>query len=262
MTLRGAFTDPGERDRHTVRIDWGDGAPLQVLSLAAGARTYAVPHRYEDDGSYRVTVELLDDTGAIESRRTAVGVSNVAPSAITMHPRVPATEGATVAYAIEFADPGERDAHTVTVDWGDGSSQTVPVGERKRYVEVPHRYADDGSYDVRLTVDDGDRGLGRATASMRVRNVAPTVAAKLETNAIAAGTRARLFGTIDDPGVDDAHTVTIDWGTGYETIDLARGTRTFEAEKPYGAAGQFTIIADVSDEDGAHGQASLPLTVG
>ena len=34
MTLTGSFTDPGTLDTHTVVINWGDGSPNTILTLA------------------------------------------------------------------------------------------------------------------------------------------------------------------------------------------------------------------------------------
>ena len=48
------------RARPTGTRSWSTGATdaaAACITLAAGARTFAVPHRYDDDGSYRVTVD-------------------------------------------------------------------------------------------------------------------------------------------------------------------------------------------------------------
>ena len=80
-TVRASFTDPGTLDTHTASIHWGDGAPVQpvsVASLAAG-----VQHAYGDDGAYSVTVTVTDDDGGSGVDVVAVLVGNLAP-AVTM----------------------------------------------------------------------------------------------------------------------------------------------------------------------------------
>ena len=134
VSLRGAFTDPGTDDRHVIQINWGDGSPRQVVGVAGG--TFDVPHRYADEGSYTVTVDLVDDRESVR-RTTTAEVRNAVPSGIVVRPTRDVSEGAVVSYDIVFVDPGERDAHTVTVDWGDGGpEQTIPVGAGRRHVEV------------------------------------------------------------------------------------------------------------------------------
>ncbi len=252
VTLRGEFGDPGTADRHTVTVDWGDGSLPEVVPLGAGERSFAVPHRYDDDGAYRVTATVADDARASGTRRTSVQVLNQAPSSIRLKPLGggEVTEGAIVRYGISFADPGIRDRHTVTVDWGDGRpAQTYPVAPDKRSVEVKYAYPDDGSYTARVTVADDDGARSEGTVATKVRNVAPIVSLKLP-DTIRAGSEARLSGTITDPGMDDAHTVTINWPKGEpETIALGKGKRSFESSMPFGASGRYTVSVEADDGD-------------
>jgi hypothetical protein len=75
-----------------------------------------------------------------------------------------------VTYRIDFTDPGELDAHTVTVDWGDGSkAQTVAMGPRPRRLELPHRYDAEGSFGMHVAVADEDGGRGETIVSTGVR---------------------------------------------------------------------------------------------
>ncbi len=260
VTLRGAFIDPGTGDRHTLVVDWGDGSQPGVYAL--GAREFAVPHRYDDEGVYPVTATVSDNGGGTSTRSVEAKVRNVAPFDIQVRPDGSnVDEGATVDYAIRFTDPGIRDSHTVTVDWGDGSPvQTVPVVPTKRGVEVPHRYQDNGTQRIRVRVSDDDNGRSDGMQSIEVRNVAPRVTIA---KAIVTGSVARVAGTVEDPSAADSHTVTIDWGAGEapQTIELPAGRRTFEVERPYAKPGHHTINVDAVDDDGAHDTTSVALTV-
>jgi PKD repeat protein len=287
VTMRGAFADPGTQDRHDVRIDWGDGSEPTLHTVATGARSFALEHRYLDDppegDAYTVTAVLADDDGGSGTRTAAVAVANVAPSGIRVTPLevvaaegeppapdgpVDVTEGAIVTYGIDFDDPGTLDTHSLTVDWGDGdAAQTLEVGAGTRHLELPHRFLDDGTFDVRVTVTDDDGGQGAATSPVQVRNVAPQVTAVLDDDSLVEGDGVRIEGSIKDPGLLDSHTAVIDWGEGradadrYETVAVAAGERTFAATKPYGDDGKFTIAPVVTDDDGGEGSAALPLTV-
>jgi uncharacterized delta-60 repeat protein len=69
LTLSGNFADPGSEDSFTLTIDWNDGSSPQVLALAPGATTFAVPHQFRDDPSgpgsdlYTPSISLSDDDG-------------------------------------------------------------------------------------------------------------------------------------------------------------------------------------------------------
>ena len=169
VTLRGAFGDPGTADRHTLRVDWGDGSVPETHSLAAGARAFAVPHRYDDDGNYQVRATVTDDANGTTSRNVSLHVNNMVPNSIRLRPTGPATEGTLSTYEITFTDTGIRDRHEVLVDWGDGRpEQRYPVAPDRRSVEVKYRYDNDGKYIARVKVADDDGGSGAAQQAVVV----------------------------------------------------------------------------------------------
>ena len=60
----GSFTDPGADAPWTGTVDYGDGSPVQTLTVNSTTKTYALSHTYADDGLYTVTVIITDDTGS------------------------------------------------------------------------------------------------------------------------------------------------------------------------------------------------------
>jgi Ca2+-binding RTX toxin-like protein len=70
ISLRGTFTD-SVSDAHTITIDWGDGAPPSVLSVAAGVASFGpATHTYADEspaGSYTVVVTLSDGSESLSA---------------------------------------------------------------------------------------------------------------------------------------------------------------------------------------------------
>ena len=179
-----------------------------------------------------------------------------------------AHEGDTVIYAATFKDAGEGDSHEVTVDWGDGRpAEKFDLVPGRQRIEIPHRYADSGTYRVIMTVHDKDGPRAEILQSTFVRNVAPVVTARLQSTSIAPGATARIAGTIADPG-PDYQTVTIDWGAGlpaaqrYQVITLEPGKTTFEAERQFAVAGRYTLGVTVLDDDYSEGKASVELIVG
>ncbi|MHB9130687.1 MAG: beta strand repeat-containing protein [Armatimonadota bacterium] len=166
--ISGSFTDPGTLDAHTVTLAWGDGTADTTINLAAGVLTFTAPaHQYLNnlpgDAAYTVNITVTDDDGASATGSTTVTVNNVAPSNLTaIAAPNPINENDTTMVSGSFTDPGTLDTHTVTIDWGDGSANTVlnlAVGERT-FFSPPHQYLnnrpDDAPYTVDVTVTDSD----------------------------------------------------------------------------------------------------------
>src|SRR5688572_24531368 len=69
---------------------------------------------------------------ALEGRRLLANAAPVMTDA-DLPPLIPIVEGSSYALSGKFTDPDVGDAHTVTVDWGDGSDpQTVSVSAGAR----------------------------------------------------------------------------------------------------------------------------------
>jgi hypothetical protein len=163
-------------DRHTVRIDWGDGTQPDLIDLTIGARALEdVEHLYPDDDPtqttadmYTITVELSDGITQAATGEREITVADVDPAITaftsTSPADMPSPEGAPVAATGAFSDVGVRDVHAANVDWGDGTvtpaflSETSGVGS----FTASHAYAAGGLYDVVVGLADDD--LGGASA--------------------------------------------------------------------------------------------------
>ncbi|MCU7937090.1 MAG: PKD domain-containing protein, partial [Candidatus Thiodiazotropha sp. (ex Dulcina madagascariensis)] len=127
----------------TYHWDFGDGA------TATGANpTYA----YTAQGTYSVTLTVTDNEGAMGSDTTTatIGVGNQAPVAVANGPY-----SATVNLPVQFDSTGssDPDGAIVAYDWdfGDGTAGTGP--------NPSHTYATPGTYNVTLTVMDGEGAM-------------------------------------------------------------------------------------------------------
>lgn len=307
--LDGTISDPGTVDTHVVAINWGDGKSSTV-SLAAGVLSFSAAHTYLDNApstaGYTAGVTVTDDDHASSSVvTTAVQVANVAPSQVTITPTscvvaagaVPCTalrvaqEGALVTYDVSFTDPGVLDTASAVVDWGDGTSATVPVainapdaqtGARSatRTFSVQHawREADTaghvgspppGKFTVAATVTDKDGGVGKGTTIETVENVVPyALTTSLSSAKINEGDPpVTLSGSLLDQSAADTHSVLVDWGDGTPatTVPLAVGVEKFKATHSYldnPASGKtFAVKTTVTDDDGASTLATIPIEV-
>ena len=74
---------------------------------------------------------------------------------------------------VSIVDPGTLDTETCSIDWGDGTTNTVFVGTL-RECQAPHTYTAAGSYTVTVTVVDKDGGTGSDSKTL-VINGPPVV---------------------------------------------------------------------------------------
>ncbi|MBX9625950.1 MAG: PKD domain-containing protein [Gemmataceae bacterium] len=181
-------SDPGDAITRVV-IDWGDGSPAEELTTSGKSLDLRTPaHRYADGGPgagtpYTVTVTVVT-AEASATATTAVRVTDVAPAAVLTDAvlggadRPPPTEGAAPGYVVTvaLADPaGALDpVSAYTVDWGDGTADTVTGDVTK----LAHTYAQAGLFSVRvtsLTNDDGTFTGVSNTLTVRVKNAPPAV---------------------------------------------------------------------------------------
>lgn len=288
--LTGAIT-PAPSPAQQVTVDWGDGStPATVTSGSDGH--FSASHRVLNNTpagqpSAQYNVKTTSGTGASALTSSVVlTVANVAPSNVTAVPSQGSiNEGAGVTVHGGFSDPG-ADPHTVTVDWGDGhtDTQTLAVDVRT-YVTPNHVYADNNGtqagYPVTVTVTDDDLASGSASFTEKVANVAPggisvTQLAPPGGTCPTAGCAATtpeqqaVSFRIDftDPGTVDTETAVIDWGDGQSTTVPAGTLRSFslthvwtEADTDAHPDGRFPITVTVTDKDSGVGSGGATETV-
>ncbi len=164
-----------------------------------------------------------------------------------------ANEGDEVAVAATFSDPDSSDAHTASIDWGDGDTDAGVVTETDGTGTVAgsHIYLDDDSYTVTVCLNDPGTEVagGCDTLEVTVNNVAPTVDAGPD-QTVNEDENVTVSATFSDPGILDSHTATIDWGEGpvAAVVDETDGSGTATGSHTYLFAGDYTVEVCVSDE--------------
>ncbi|NQW18011.1 MAG: hypothetical protein HQ478_11060, partial [Chloroflexi bacterium] len=168
-------------------------------------------------------------------------------------------ENGTATLEASFFDLGTLDQHTVTINWGDGTSAdvlTLPVGDRS--FTATHQYLDDNptgtpadNYTISITVSDDDGGSDSESTAIQVTNVAPVITASggvIDENGIATVTIG-----VTDPGSLDTFTGVIDWGEGSpEGITASHGVNTYTHQylddDPTGTASDiYAVSVTVTD---------------
>jgi Ca2+-binding RTX toxin-like protein len=172
-------------------------------------------------------------------------------------------EGSPLSLSGSFADVDVNQAHTVVVDWGDGTPPTTIelAGGVHQFGPVLHTYRDDSALPrpISITVTDPFGAADDAATAAVVTNVAPTLTLS-GTSPIEEGALFTLSLESSDPGDDTITRWAIHWGDGSPpqivagnppavTHTYADGTRT------------YTVAATATDEDGTFAANSLDVTV-
>ncbi len=112
-----SFVDAGA-DAWRATVDYGDGSPLETLTITGATRTLRLDHVYPDNGTYNLTVKLLDTEDRLEDIKVAQ-VTVVAQTTITATSEVVLAEGSLLTRTMTFNDGS--DAWVIEVDYGDGT---------------------------------------------------------------------------------------------------------------------------------------------
>jgi hypothetical protein len=212
---------------------------------------------FETTDAYTLTIEVTDN-GSNPGDRTGTGQvvvhitdANDAPiiTDLAVDP-ISIDEGDSVDLDGSFTDQDAADAHTVTINWGDGSANTViNLAAGVFTFGSSHTYADDPAglpdvYTIQVTVSDGSAN-DVDTATVTVANVAPTLSnVAIAPTTTDEGSSATLSGDISDPGVQDAFYPAVVWGDGQSsTYNYPAGTTAFSASHTFADDGQPLTVA-------------------
>ncbi len=223
----------------------GTTNPTQASTTAtSGLTTYG----NRSPVSYRNIQNLTSISGAFQP-------SNPGPSNLALFIGANFDENSNSGLLGSFDNP-DGEAHTVTIDFGDGSVPLVlnlPAGVHG--FQVDHFYFDDNPsgtladiHTVTVTVTDGVNTL-TGTRNTLIHNVAPSNA-NVTATPTSAGSASTITVTFDDPGTLDPHLLNVDFGDGQtQNIGVGPGQSSVTFTHTYTNPGNFTVSVVVNDDD-------------
>lgn len=155
----------------TYRFDLDEDGVYEVVGSSPSASRV-----FKQDGTYTVRASVTDKDGGTTDYTTSVVVGNAAPVVTAFGSNASTVGGEedddnkSVSFHAAFTDAGDLDRHTVTVDWGDGSTGTLSSrsSNGSGTASGRHTYRQGGVYTVTLTVSDSADPASVATATTRV----------------------------------------------------------------------------------------------
>ncbi len=276
--------DPGSDSVAEFIIDWNDGSAPQTVTRSLPAdefREIQVRHAFPDGPSeYVISVTSVDEDGShVASGTFAVLVDDVAPT-VALEGEAIALDGVEYELTVfSLVDPGADTVSEVNVDWGDGTTETIPV-TTSFPLTLTHTFqvspAESGiARTITVGLTDGD-GFHPMLASKTVNaEVAVSVdVAGLSTiiedanyELTVGPARNAALNPLDPTAPLDVRQYRIDWGDGvielYPSDGSRAGTGPVTIPHIYGDPTTTTILVDViTDEKTYASVESKVVTVG
>jgi hypothetical protein len=267
------FTDanPGNNSAEmTATIHWGNGSSsAATVSFASGSYSVTGSTTYGEEGSYVVTVDVVDKGS---SKLTGIGKTTVTvtdasltdtSSTLTASGTEGSATGSIAVATFTDANPGNNSADfTATIHWGNGSSSAGTVAYSSGiYTVTGSTSVDEGSYAVTVdVVDDGGSkltGIGKTTVTVSDASLTDTSSTVSASGMEGSATGSIAVATFIDanPGNNSADfTATIHWGNGNSgtgSVSYSSGTYTVTGSTTYAEEGSYAVTVDVVDDGGS-----------
>ncbi|KAA0004469.1 MAG: PKD domain-containing protein [Thermoplasmata archaeon] len=202
-------------------------------------------HSYKNNGVYTVRLTVTDDDGANDSVIHSIIISNIPPVASFTYAPANITDTDDVVFTDNSSDADGIVVNT-TWDFGDGN-----ISYDKN---ATHRYGDDGTYYVTLTVTDDDGASSSFTSKIVVLNVKPVAAFTYTPEKPQEG-KYISFQNLSSDADGVVVNATWDFGDGFIEKDGS------VLNHKYAKKGTYTVTLTVTDDDGASSSISKTIVV-
>jgi VCBS repeat-containing protein len=224
-------------------------------------------------GADSFTYTISDGNGGTATATVSITVNNVndVPALSLAQPSSSIIyENASVSVAGQVSDADLQDAHTVVIDWNDGSAATtLMLAAGLTEFSASHQYLDDrpsGSpsdvYLIKVTASDVAGAIVTDTTNVTVKNGAPVITSVAgPTGPLPVNSTATVTVNFSDVGTLDTHTVRIAWDDGTPDTALASGGFSRSGSHWFAAAGVYAIAITVTDDDTGEGHTTFDYIV-
>ena len=216
-------------------------------------------------GNRTVTVTVVDRGGASASANVRIHVVNDAPVVGPILVPSPLLEGDVFTVSADFTDPGYgttagSETYTCTVDFGEGAGPHAGVVTGRTCESMSWNYDVVGTYTVTVTVTDSLHGVGTASTSVDVTNVAPELE-PITVDGLGQEGPVTASAYFWDPGYDaETYTCSVDYGDGSGPEAGVLGEFSCSgATHFYSHPGTYTVTMTITDNHGAAGQAIVEI---
>jgi hypothetical protein len=251
-TFDGGDSSDPDADALTYKWDLNDDGSIEGTSV-----TYSTPTYAQNGGPFVVRLTVSDGKETV-SVTAQFMVLNVAP-AVSMPATSTLNEGATYSASGSFSDVGGDGPWTASVNYGDGTVETLALNADKTF-SLSHAYADDGTPTITVSVTDKDGGVGQGTVQLTVNNVAPTATLGAPSPVNEGSNIALSLTGATDASTVDATSLTyaFDCGTG---SGYSATSSTNTASCPTNDNGSRTVKGKVLDKDGGSSEYTATVTI-
>jgi PKD repeat protein len=168
VTLYGSAT--GGKAPYFYSWDFGDGTSTQFSS--AGAAT--IQHKYDEPGTYIVTLTVTDMDSNIATDESTVTVHDIEELFVSISGKTTIAQGDSITFSSTVS--GGISPYTYSWNFGDGIMSNV--------AKPTHIYENAGTYTVTLTVTDSNNDQITKTKTITVR---PTDISEVEIRDVKGG---------------------------------------------------------------------------
>lgn len=257
---------------YRATIAWGDGTSSQgdLIPLGGGRFNVSASHLYSRTGSLPVVITIVDgqNHSVVTNGLAQVGGGALSLTGVNFN----ATEGLAFNKTVATFSDGDGNtsatAYTATIRWGDGSTTAgvIAVGGAGFNISGAHTYAEEGAYQVVVTLNDTDGASASNTATAAVADAALDAQGSdlnlTEGNAFSGA--VATFTDADPNGVVGDYTATIRWGDGTTTagtITAISGGFQVAGQHTYLDEGNFAAQVIVKDAGGASATVNLTANI-
>jgi hypothetical protein len=268
LTITGSATDPANPPTTSgvndpLTFSWSVTKNGNPYTTGTGPNATFLP---DDNGTYIVTMTVIDGDGGSDTKTQTITVDNVAPT-LTLTGPTTGIEGTSLTITGSATDPANPPTTSgvndpLTFSWSvtkNGNPYTTGTGPNATFLPD-----DNGTYVVIMTVIDGDGGSDTKTQTITVDNVAPTLTLTGPTTGV-EGTSLTITGSATDPanppttsGINDP--LTFSWSVTKNGNPYTTGTGPNATFLP-DDNGTYIVTMTVIDGDGGSDTKTQTITV-